>query len=83
MLHTKFQCNRTSGSGEEDIFQVFTIYGRVGHIGHVIWTKYINFLRLLLGGCIGNLNEIGPVVLEEKPFENVNRQRRVTTGQGH
>ena len=51
MLHTKFQGNRPSCSGEEDlvvlekkIFKVFTIYGRGGHLGHVIWTKYINFL---------------------------------------
>ena len=29
---------------------------------------------ILLGGCIWNLNEIGPVLSEEKPFENVNRQ---------
>ena len=27
MLHAKFQDHRTSGSGEEDFFKVFTIYG--------------------------------------------------------
>ena len=42
MLHAKFQNNRTSGSGEEDL-KVFTIYGRGGHLGHVTWTIYINF----------------------------------------
>ena len=35
MLHAKFQDHRTSGSGEEDLFKVFTIYGHVGHLGHV------------------------------------------------
>ena len=43
MLHAKFQDNRTSGSGEEDLFKVFTIYGHGGHLGHVTWTIYINF----------------------------------------
>ena len=31
MLHAKFQDHRTSGSGEEDFFKVFTIYGHGGH----------------------------------------------------
>ena len=43
MLHAKFQDHRTSGSGEEDFFKVFTIYGRGGHLGHVTWTIYIKF----------------------------------------
>ena len=34
MLHTKFQGNWLSGSGEEDFFFVFfTIYGHGGHLG--------------------------------------------------
>ena len=44
MLHAKFQDHRTSGSGEEDFFKVFTIYGHVGLLGHMNWTIYINFL---------------------------------------
>ena len=44
MLHAKFQGHRTSGSGEEDFFKVFTIYGHGSHLGHVTWTIYINFL---------------------------------------
>ena len=43
MLHTKSQGHRPSGSGEEDFWRVFTIYGRGGHLGHVtktIWTKF-------------------------------------------
>ena len=43
MLHAKFQDHRTSGSGEEDFFKVFTIYGHGGQLGHVTWTIYINF----------------------------------------
>ena len=43
MLHTKFQDYRASGSGEEDVFKVFTIYGHAGHLGHVTWTIYTNF----------------------------------------
>ena len=38
MLHTKFQGHRPFGSGEEDFFKVFTIYGHEGHRGHVTWT---------------------------------------------
>ena len=43
MQHAKFQDHRTSGSGEEYLFKVFTIYG---HGGHVTWTIYINFRSL-------------------------------------
>ena len=42
MLHTMFRGNRSTGSGEE-IFKVFTIYGRGGHLGHVTWTIYASF----------------------------------------
>ena len=35
MLHTKFQGHWSIGSGEEDFFKVFTIYGHGGHLGHV------------------------------------------------
>ena len=38
MLHTKFHCNWSTGSREEDFFMVFTIYGNGGHLGHVTWT---------------------------------------------
>ena len=40
MLHATFQDHRSSGSGEEDFFKVFTIYGHGGHLGHVTWTIY-------------------------------------------
>ena len=35
MLHIKFRGNRSTGSGEEDFWMIFTIYGRGGHLGHV------------------------------------------------
>ena len=38
MLHTKFQGHWPLDSGEEDFFNVFTIYGHGGHFGHVTWT---------------------------------------------
>ena len=43
MLHTKFCGNRPAGSGEEDFFKVFTIYGHGCHLGNVTWTIYTNF----------------------------------------
>ena len=43
MLHTKFHRNRPAGSGGEDFFKVFTIYGHGGHLGHKTWTIYTNF----------------------------------------
>ena len=42
MLHAKFLWNRSTGSGEEDFWRVFTIYGHCGHIGHVTWIIYIH-----------------------------------------
>ena len=35
MLHTKFRGNRLAGSGVEDFWRFFTIYGLGGHLGHV------------------------------------------------
>ena len=35
MLHTKSQGHQASGSGEEDLKKVFTIYGHGGHLGQV------------------------------------------------
>ena len=43
MLHTKFRQNRSAGSGEEDFWRVFTIYGRGGHLGHVTQMPCTNF----------------------------------------
>ena len=35
MLYNKLRGNQPAGSGEEDFFRVFTIYGHGGHLGHV------------------------------------------------
>ena len=43
MLHTEFQGHGSVGSGEEDFFKVFTIYGHGGHVGHVTQLICINF----------------------------------------
>ena len=43
MLHTKFCGNRPAGSGEEDFFKVFTIYGHGGHLGHATRIVLTNF----------------------------------------
>ena len=43
MLHTKFQGHWSIGSGEEDFFKVFTIYGHGIHVGHVTQLICINF----------------------------------------
>ena len=43
MLHTKFQGQRSIGSGDEEFFKVFTIYGHGSHVGHVTQLIYVNF----------------------------------------
>ena len=43
MIHTKFQGHWSVGSGEEDFFKVFTIYGHGGHVGHVTQLICINY----------------------------------------
>ena len=50
-LHTKFQSNRPSGSGE-DSFKVFTIYGHDGHPSHVPRPNIRTFFPPLSGDCI-------------------------------
>ena len=49
MLHTKFQGHGSIGSGEEDFFKVFTIYGHgshVGHVGHLYKFSFLFSLKL-------------------------------------
>ena len=43
MLHIEFKGHWSIGSGEEDFFKVFTIYGHDSHVGHVTQLIYINF----------------------------------------
>ena len=48
ILHTKFQGNRSIGSGEEDVLNDFTIYGYGSHICHVTKLIFINIISLIL-----------------------------------
>ena len=43
MLYTKFQRNLSIGSEEEDVFRMFTMYGRGSHFGHVTRLMKVNF----------------------------------------
>ena len=43
MLHTKFRGNQHAGSGEEDFWRVFTIYGHGGHLCHVTSIILLHF----------------------------------------
>ena len=43
MLHTNFQGHWSIGSGEEDFFKVFTIYGHGSQVGHVTQVICTNF----------------------------------------
>lgn len=52
MLHAKVQGDRLCGSGVEDCFNDFTIYGHDDHHGHVTWTKYICFFPGLPEGFV-------------------------------
>ena len=48
MLHTNSQGHWPSGSGEEDFYKVFTIYGHGGHLGHETKVFCINFGLLII-----------------------------------
>ena len=43
MQHTKPQGHWPFGSGEEEFWRVFTIYGHGSHFGHVTQTQWTNF----------------------------------------
>ena len=48
MLHAKFCWNLSTGSGEEDFWRVFTIYGNGCHLGHVTWIFYTHICNPFL-----------------------------------
>ena len=75
MLHTKLYDNRPTGSGEEDFWMFFTLYGHGGHLGHVTWTREQTFLPLSHGCSTWNLTPNGLVASKEKMFENVDRRQ--------
>ena len=65
MLHTMFRENWLAGSGEEDFFKVYTIYGHGGHLGHVTSIISDIFISMYLKAYIQNLVQNGPVVSEK------------------
>ena len=68
MLHTTFRGNRSAGSGEEDFWMDFTIYGHGGNLGHVTSIMVINILSFYLTDNIQNLIKNGPVVSAKNKF---------------
>ena len=80
MLHNKFQGHRAFGSGEEDFLRFLPYIGMAAIL--VMWPG--PFEQTLVppsqGGSIWNLASIGPVVSEEKMFENVDIKHTHTYG---
>ena len=74
MLHTKPQGNWPFGSGEEDFWRDFTIYGRGDHLGHVTQTPRINYRSLILLRLHIKFGFDSQVVFEKKIFENGGRR---------
>ena len=63
MLYTKFQGHRSIGSGVEDFFKVFTIYGHGGHVGYVTQLICINFHFYSPSGFHVNFGSKSPICL--------------------
>ena len=78
MLHNKFQGHRPFGSGEEDFLRFLPYIGMAAIL--VMWPGPFEqtFVPPSQGGSIWNLASIGPVVSEEKMFENVDIQHTHT-----
>ena len=59
MLHSKFQGHWSTGSGEEDFFKVFTIYGHGGHVGLLVLEKKIFKVFTIYGhgGHVGHVTQ--------------------------
>ena len=78
MLPAKYKPNLPGGSGEEDFWKVFTIFGHGGHLEFRSKPYFSYFSFPPVPGCyIGNLITFGPVVSEEKLFESVDGRRRL------
>ena len=74
MLHTKSHGHRPSDFGE-DFLRVVPYMGVAAIL--VMWPRPFEqtFVTPSLGVSIINMSSIGPVVSEEKMFENVDRRR--------
>ena len=69
MLHTKFRGNQPAGSGKEDFYRVFTIYGHGRHLGHMTSIMSSDFHFLVHESFHKKLVQIGKVVSEKIRFE--------------
>ena len=83
MLPAKYQPNPPGGSGEEDFWRVFTIFGHGDHLEFRIETILAIFVPPVLGCYIWNLVTFGPVVSEEKSFESVDGRRMTRTTEAY
>ena len=68
MLHTKFCENWPAGSGEEDFFKGFTIYGHGGHLGHVTSIISNIFISMYLKAYIQNWFKMARWILRKACF---------------
>ena len=68
MLHTKFREHWPAGSGEEDFFKVFTIYGHGSHLSHVTSIISNIFISTYIKAYIQNLVQNGVVDSEKSVF---------------
>ena len=66
MPHAKFRGNQRAGSGEEDLFRVFSIYGRAGHVTSIM-SSDLHFL--VTENFYKKLVQIDTVVSEKIWFE--------------
>ena len=80
MLHTKFLENRPAGLGEEDFWQVFTIYGRGSHLGHMTQMPRTNFCSPYTRRLHIKFGFDRQAVSEKKMFEIVDNDVRTTDG---
>ena len=75
LLHTTFQGNRSSGSGEE-FLNVFMMFGQGGHLGQVNWTKSLNVICPLAWRLHIKYKWNCPALLEENAFKYVDDRSR-------
>ena len=78
MLHTKFQGNRSSGSGEDDFLRFSAYMGQAAMECDLDQIYKLPPPPTPPPLCLEAAYEIGPLILEEKSFEKVNGRRRAT-----
>ena len=71
MLYNEFRGNRPAGSGEDDFYRVFTIYGHGGQLGHVTSIMSSDFHFLVPENFHTKLVQTGTVVSEKIQFRSL------------